>query len=200
MAGGYSRWLFPLPSRLPGTPAHLGKRSGCEAEMHKRGVGAPSAGQHRPAAELQTKARRAAAPPGEKLIADPQGPAWGPAEDRAAWSAVLRHPHGAEGAASVPGDACAPLRRRGHPAPNADAEGPVAANARCAVAGGRGRCAGLALPVLCLRPTASLSGRFLPRGPDLCPLRRCASFTLSLSLHPWQPSERFSLLPSGHFS
>lgn len=105
-------------------------------------------------------------PQGEKLTPDPQGPAWGPAEDRAAWSAVLRHPHGAEGAASVPGDACVPLRRRGHPAPKADPEGLVAANTHRAVAGGRGLCAGLALPVPCLRPTASLSGRFLPRGPD----------------------------------
>lgn len=80
--------------------------SGCKGEMHKRNVGAPSAGQHRPAAELETKAEEGPRPPGEKPTPALQGPAWGPEEDTAARSAVLRPPHGEEGAASLEMPVC----------------------------------------------------------------------------------------------
>ena len=133
--------------------------------MHKRGVGAPSAGQHRPAAELETKAGRRAAPPGGEADPSPLGPRVGAGRGLGCPERCPETPSRG-GGGSVPGDSCVHLRRRGHPAPKADPEGLLAANTHCAVAGGRGLCAGLALPVPRLRPTASLSGRFLPRGPD----------------------------------
>lgn len=109
--------------------------------------------------------RRGAAPPGGEADPSPPGPRVG-AERGHGCPELCPETPSRGGGGSVPGDACVHLRWRGHPAPKADPEGLLAANTHCAVAGGRGLCAGPALLVSRLRPTASLSGRLLPRGPD----------------------------------
>ena len=197
MAGkGYSGSLPPArgPSALrKGELVHRrNAQKGCQ-----RALCWPTSASGRAGNEGQKRGR---APPGGEADPSPPGPRVGAGGGQGCPERCPETPHGEEGAASVPGVACVHLRRQGHPGPKADPEGLLAANTHCTVAGGRGLCAGLVLPVPRLRPTAPFSGRFLPRGPDAARPAGGAQFTLSLSLHPWQPRERFSLLPSGHFS
>lgn len=163
MAGkGYSGSLPPArgPSALrKGELVHRrNAQKGCQ-----RALCWPTSASGRAGNEGQKRGR---APPGGEADPSPPGPRVGAGGGQGCPERCPETPHGEEGAASVPGVACVHLRRQGHPGPKADPEGLLAANTHCTVAGGRGLCAGLVLPVPCLRPTAPFSGRFLPRGPD----------------------------------
>lgn len=197
MAGkGYSGSLPPArgPSALrKGELVHRrNAQKGCQ-----RALCWPTSASGRAGNEGQKRGR--APPPGEKLTPVLQDPAWGPAEDRAAQSAVLRHPTGRRGqlpslelpvCICVGRDTQAPkLTLRVSWLPTLTAlwlEGGGSAQAWCS----RSPVSG---PLLPSQVASCPAGQTLPSP-------REEQFTLSLSLHPWQPRERFSLLPSGHFS